>query len=122
MVISVIARIVQRLGSQGFRQLYRAVNYQDKIIDKSWSYARIAKPIRQGVRHGAAGGALTGTFLKELLAPDSPGNEFQKPFQKRQRITPSKPYQTRQRFSVRCPPRRAAKSTTGYRNRRTYSR
>ncbi len=55
-----------RLGQKGFRQLYRAVNYQDKLIDRAWSRARIAKPIRMGVRHGAAGGAIAGIGIEEL--------------------------------------------------------
>ena len=104
MVVGIIARVFQRIGSQGFRQLYRAVNYQDKAIDTAWSRARISKPIRQGVRHGAAGGAISGTFLKELIASDTPGNDnvvFQKKKQRPQ-FTSRKSYKARVRPAVRC--------------------
>ncbi len=62
---SVIAGILRPIAGKAFRQLYRAVNLQDKLIEQSWSRARIIRPIRQGIRHGAGGGAIAGIFIEQ---------------------------------------------------------
>ncbi len=83
MVIGVILREIFKQGSRG---LYRAINFQDKAIDKAWSAARFNRSIRRGVRHGAGIGAATGYFIS---------NEFQDDIEDFGFTTPRKLPQTR---------------------------
>ncbi len=119
MVITVVAReIFKQVG----KQIYRAVNVQDRLLDKAWSYGRFNRSIRKGVRHGLAGGAAIGTYITQ--APDSPGNGVQAPF--RPKPPTGKSYQARGRQSGRfsskyrryCRPskyRRRSNSSSSYR-------
>ncbi len=87
---------ILKVGTVIFRHrkaIYSVLTAQDRYIDKAMKAGRYGLQARRGVRHGALGGSLLGT----LIAPDSPGNDdaIQKPFQKRQQFTSRKPYKTR---------------------------
>ncbi len=84
------------------KYIYRTLVAQDRAIDKAFKVGGYSRQTRYGARHGALAGSVIGTIISN--APDSPGNEFQKPFQKRQRITTRTPYKTRSRQSIRSYP------------------
>ncbi len=86
MVYQIVGNIVRQIFQQGARGLYRAINFQDKAIDKAWSAARFNRNIRRGVRHGAGIGAATGYFIS---------NEFQDDIEDFGFTTPRKLPQTR---------------------------
>ncbi len=87
------------------KYIYRTLVAQDRAIDKAFKVGGYSRQVRYGARHGALGGSLIGTLISSS-APDTPGNEFQKPFQKTQFVdTSRKPYKTRRRRSIRYCPR-----------------
>ncbi len=95
MVIGAFAREIFR---QGWRGLYRAVNLQDKMIDKAWSAARFNRSVRRGVRHGAGIGAATGYFISDAFDDDLE-DVFKAP---QRQLPPSGKYnETRHRPSTR---------------------
>ncbi len=53
------------------RQIYRVITAQDRYIDKAMRARGYGRQARYGVRHGALAGSLLGT----LIAPDTPGND-----------------------------------------------
>ncbi len=57
---------IRLFAEKTFRQLYRAINYQDRIINQAWSKGRFNRSIRRGVRHGAAIGSILGPALFEF--------------------------------------------------------
>ena len=102
MVLSLVGRIVQT-GFKYRKQIYRTLVAQDRAIDKAFKVGGYSRATRYGVRHGALAGSIIGTVISNL-APETPGNEFQIPWQKRPRPQTRKPYQTRSRQprSDRC--------------------
>ncbi len=76
MVIGQIAKEVFRTGIRG---LYRAINIQDKAIDRAWSLARFNRSVRRGVRHGAGIGAATGYFISDQFKDDIEDFGFKAP-------------------------------------------
>ncbi len=102
MVLVPIARELIRQGIRGFGRYY---NLESKAFNKLYTGFPRSRLMGRAVRHGLTTGSVAGTLIN--VAPDSPGNELQKPFQKRQRFTPGKSYQTRRRFTrrnfTRCP-------------------
>ncbi len=91
------------------KYIYRTLVAQDRAIDKAFKVGGYSRQTRYGARHGALAGSIIGTLISNN-APDSPGNELQKPFSKRQRTATSKPYKTRNRFPIRCKPRSSSSS------------
>lgn len=69
-----------RIATRGFREIYRAVNFQDRLINKAWSGARFNRSVRRGVRHGTAGGAIAATVIEQYKNPLT-DNGIQTPFQ-----------------------------------------
>ncbi len=102
MVISIIATTI-RLAFRYRKGLYKVLTAQDRAIGAAWKRGGYGRQTRYGIRTGAGAGTLIAPFISNF-APDSPGNELQKPVQKRQSITPRKPYKTRSRQSTRNPP------------------
>ncbi len=62
----VIGPAVRYHANRAFGELYRAINYQDKLINKAWTKGKFIKEIRWGVRHGAAAGSIVGPLLFEF--------------------------------------------------------
>ncbi len=112
MVISIIGTGI-RLGFRYRKTIYKILTAQDRVIGSAWKRGGYGRQTRYGVRTGAAAGTLVAPFITNF-APDTPGNELQKPVQKRERPSPSKPYKARSRFPRRsnpeysrnCPPNR----------------
>ncbi len=73
----VLGQIAREIFRTGYRGLFRAVNFQDRAIDKAWSAGRFNRNIRRGVRHGAGLGAATGYFINEAF--DDIDDVFQTP-------------------------------------------
>ncbi len=98
-----------KIVSETFKQLVkfgsRYYRLEGKAFQKLYQGFPQSRTIGRGVRHGLTAGSIVGSLIND--AEDSPGNGFQKPFSKRQPITPSKPYQTRRGFTrrsrSRCP-------------------
>ncbi len=104
MVIS-IAWTGIKLGFRYRKALYKILTAQDRAIGSAWKRGGYGRQTRYGVRTGAAVGTLVAPFITNI-APDSPGNELQKPVQKRQRPQTYKPHQTRGRRTTRSYPER----------------
>ncbi len=104
MVIGVIARVAQ-IAFRHRKTIYNVLTAQDRVIGSSFRRGGYSKATQYGARHGALAGTVIGSVLSNI-APDSPGNELQKPFQKVPRKQPPtrKPYQTRRRRSSRSSP------------------
>ncbi len=102
MVYGVIAQIARPILVKAARQLYRAVNLQDQVLKKSLFTAKLSKPYRQGIRHGAAGGAIVGSVI-ETLKNDFADDTANGPIQPRKNVKykTRKSYQTRNRFQYR---------------------
>jgi len=75
----VLGVFVRELFKQSYRGLYRAINFQDRAIDKAWSYARFNRSVRRGVRHGAGIGAATGYFIQQEFGDDIEDFGFSSP-------------------------------------------
>ncbi len=102
---------ILKIGTTVFRYrkyIYRTLAAQDRAIDKAFKVGGYSRQTRYGARHGALAGSVIGSLISSN-APDTPGNELQKPFEKRQRVTPRKPYQTRYRRTRRYCPGQPAK-------------
>ncbi len=99
MVIAIVTKIAQ-IAFRHRKTIYKVLTAQDRAIGSSFRKGGYSKATQYGARHGALAGTVIGSVLSNI-APDSPGNEFQKPFEKRQRVTPSKPYQARRGFPIR---------------------
>ncbi len=94
--------IVGRIASTAFKyrkQIYRVLVAQDRAIDRSFKTGGYSRSTRYGVRHGALAGSIIGTIIT-ANAPDSPGNELQEPFQKKQ-PSANKQNKTRYRSTAR---------------------
>ncbi len=102
MVISIIGTGI-KLGFRYRKVIYKVLTAQDKAIGSAWRKGGYGRQTRYGVRTGAAAGTLAAPLISNL-APDTPGNELQKPVQKRQQFTPRKSYQTRSGQSRRSSP------------------
>ncbi len=85
--------------------IYKVLTAQDRAIGSAFRKGGYSKATQYGARHGAITGTVAGAFIGHN-APDSPGNELQKPVQKRQRVTTSTPYKTHNRFATRSRPER----------------
>jgi len=96
--------------------LYKVLTAQDRAIGSAWKRGGYGRQAQYGARTGAAAGTLTAPFISNF-APDSPGNELQKPIQKRKQPTPRKPYKTRGGFPVRSGTR-STNQQYSYQNRR----
>ncbi len=66
MVYGVIAQIFRPAVLRVARQIYRAVNIQDDVLKRALVASKLQQPIRRGIRHGAAGGALVGSSIEAL--------------------------------------------------------
>ncbi len=78
------------------KTIYRVLTAQDRYIDRAMRAGRYGRQARRGVRHGA----LAGSIIGPLIAPDSPGND--NAIQTRKPQYPSRtPYKTRNRQTVR---------------------
>ncbi len=111
-----------RIGQTVFKYrkyIYRTLVAQDRAIDKAFKIGGYGRQTRYGARHGSVIGTVIGSLIN-TNAPDSPGNEFQKPFQ-RQRPTASTPYKTRSRFSTRTRTKRTSGCPPGCGQRRSRS-
>ncbi len=78
------------------RQIYRVLTAQDRYIDKAMKAGGYGRQARRGVRHGALAGSLIGN----LIAPETPGNDDAIPKTKYVPKTDS-PYKTRGRQTSR---------------------
>ncbi len=115
MVISILGTGI-RLGWRFRKTIYKILTAQDRAIGSAWKRGGYGRQSRYGVRTGAALGTLTAPFITNL-APDTPGNELQKPIQKRQLATPRKPYKARSGRST-SNDSRYSKRQFNYQNRR----
>ncbi len=80
--------------------IYKVLTAQDRVVGSAWRRGGYSKAAQYGVRSGAGIGTLTAPLISNF-ADDSPGNELQKPVQKRQQPTARKPYKTRGGFTGR---------------------
>ncbi len=62
----VIGPTVRYHANRAFGELYRAINFQDRLINQAWTKGKFVKEIRWGVRHGAAAGSILGPALFEF--------------------------------------------------------
>ncbi len=104
---TLVGPIIREFVKSQARNLYQVLRAQDRILDYTYRKTGLYnRGVVRGLKHGLAGGQIIGGTLKLGLAPDSPGNEFSEPVQKRrQRDTSRTPNQTRRRYPNRCPPR-----------------
>ncbi len=100
MVIGIIFRGAQFV----FRHretIYKVLTAQDRYIGGAFRRGGYSKATQYGARHGALAGTVIGSLISNNAA-DTPGNELQKPIQKRpKRPQTYQPYKTRSRFPVR---------------------
>ncbi len=96
-----IGRTIYQISRNLDRNLARA-NPGLRAIDK-FAPPHLRGRARQLYRYGEASIVPISILANYLRndAPDSPGNELQTPFTKRQRFTSRKPYQTRRRRTKR---------------------
>jgi len=100
----VLVSTIVRIGQVAARAITRYNRYESKLFDSA--YRGFPRSVGRGARHGYIGGTIAGTLLGND-APDTPGNELQKPFQKSPKYA-SQTYQqnkTRRRQTGRCNPR-----------------
>ncbi len=113
----VLGQIAREIFRTGYRGLYRTINFQDKAIDRAWSYGRFNRSVRRGVRHGAGIGAATGYFISQEFNDDIE-DVFQTP--KRQ-LPPSGKYsKTRYRSPRRFTGRPRCRPNSDKRRRQSY--
>ncbi len=117
MVVVPIAREIFRQAVRSFGRYY---NLESKAFNKLYTGFPRSRLVGRGVRHGLTAGSVAGTFINK--APDTPGNDAQIPFTKRQSVTPRKPYQTRQRRTTSACARCANESKFDKGNRYSYAR
>ncbi len=99
---------ILKIGQVAFRYrriIYKVLTAQDRVVGSAWRRGGYGKAAQYGARSGSLLGTVAGAFISHN-APDTPGNELQKPVQKRQRVTTSPPYKTRNRFATRSRPQR----------------
>ncbi len=98
------ANAIISIGKFAFKYrktIYKILTAQDRVIGSAWRRGGYSKAAQYGARSGALAGTVGGAFITDY-APDSPGNELQKPIQKKQPVyTTRKPYKTRSGRSIR---------------------
>ncbi len=107
----IIGPAIRQILRKGFGHIYRAVNLQDRLIDKAWSRAKFNRNVRRGVRHGAGGGAIIGTLLYDDDS-ENLGTDDSNPTS-----PPSKIIQTRRRYTRRTYPGRSTEFPSDRRRR-----
>ncbi len=117
MVISILATTI-RLAFRYRKGIYKVLTAQDRAIGSAWRKGGYGRQTQYGVRTGAAAGTLTAPFITNI-APDSPGNELQKPIQKKQQYTSRPSNQTRNRPTTRSSPECPTRFQTKYFGRRS---
>ncbi len=112
MVLGAALRIAQ-FAIRHRNTIYKVLTAQDRVVGSSFRRGGYSKATQYGARHGALAGSVIGSIIT-ANAPDSPGNEFSEPIQKRQRSATRSPYKTRYRPPSRY---RSEYTTTGGTNR-----